>query len=76
MIAQHTDGTPLKPPIDTESVIGVNEGRTRVRYANSNEPGSVGSSVFNLDWNLVALHHRGIRLSAAHRPKARALSST
>jgi hypothetical protein len=59
MIAQHPDGKPLKLAVDTESVIGVNAGQTRVRYATNTEAGSSGSPVFDLDWNLVALHHLG-----------------
>lgn len=59
MIAQHPDGKPLKLAVDTEAVIGVNAGQTRVRYATNTEPGSSGSPVFDLDWNLVALHHLG-----------------
>jgi hypothetical protein len=59
MIAQHPDGKPLKLAVDTESVIGVNAGGTRVRYATNTEPGSSGSPVFDFDWNLVALHHLG-----------------
>jgi hypothetical protein len=59
MIAQHPDGKPLKLAVDTESVLGVNAGQTRVRYATNTEPGSSGSPVFDLDWNLVALHHFG-----------------
>ncbi|HYH65633.1 MAG TPA: trypsin-like peptidase domain-containing protein, partial [Urbifossiella sp.] len=43
MIAQHPDGGPLKLAVDTESVIGVNAGGTRVRYATNTEPGSSGS---------------------------------
>ncbi|MBS0206999.1 MAG: trypsin-like peptidase domain-containing protein [Planctomycetes bacterium] len=59
MIAQHPDGSPLKLAVDTESVIGTNPNGTRVRYATNTEPGSSGSPVFDLDWNLVALHHMG-----------------
>ncbi|HJZ54083.1 MAG TPA: serine protease, partial [Gemmataceae bacterium] len=59
LIAQHPDGKPLKLAVDTESVIGVNAGGTRVRYATNTDPGSSGSPVFDLDWNLVALHHLG-----------------
>jgi hypothetical protein len=59
MIAQHPDGKPLKLAVDTESVIGVNATQTRVRYATNTEAGSSGSPVFDLNWNLVALHHLG-----------------
>ena len=37
----------------------MNAGKTRVRYATNTEAGSSGSPVFDLDWNLVALHHLG-----------------
>lgn len=59
MIVQYPDGKPLKLAVDTDSVIGVNAGGTRVRYATNTDPGSSGSPVFDLDWNLVALHHLG-----------------
>ncbi|MBA4065530.1 MAG: serine protease [Isosphaera sp.] len=59
MIAQHPDGKPLKLAVDTEAVIGVTAGGLRVRYATTTEAGSSGSPVFDLDWNLVALHHLG-----------------
>lgn len=59
MIAQYPDGKPLKLAVDTESVIGVNASRNRVRYATNTEPGSSGSPVFDLEWKLVALHHLG-----------------
>jgi hypothetical protein len=59
IIAQHPDGKPLKLAVDTESVIGVNAPQNRVRYATNTEAGSSGSPVFDLDWNLVALHHLG-----------------
>jgi len=59
VIAQHPHGKPLKFAVDTDSVIGVNAGGTRVRYATNTEPGSSGSPVFDLGWNPVALHHLG-----------------
>jgi V8-like Glu-specific endopeptidase len=59
MIAQHPDGKPLKLAVDTDSVIGLNPTGTRVRYATNTEAGSSGSPVFDLEWNLVALHHFG-----------------
>jgi hypothetical protein len=59
LIAQHPDGMPLKLAVDTDSVIGMNAGGTRVRYATNTEPGASGSPVFDLSWKLVALHHLG-----------------
>lgn len=59
MIAQHPDGKPLKLAVDTDAVLGVNALQNRVRYSTNTEPGSSGSPVFDLEWNLVALHHLG-----------------
>lgn len=58
-IAQHPRGAPLKVALDTEAVVGVNPGGTRVRYTTSTEPGSSGSPCFSPDWEWVALHHSG-----------------
>ena len=59
LIAQHPDGSPLKLALDTQSVLGLNGNRTRVRYATNTDHGSSGSPCFNMDWTLVALHHMG-----------------
>lgn len=59
LIIQHPDGSPLKLAFDSEAVIGVNGNGTRVRYATNTEPGSSGSPCFDIEWNLVALHHYG-----------------
>jgi V8-like Glu-specific endopeptidase len=59
IIAQHSSDKTLKLAIDTESVIGVNANRTRVRYKTNTERGSSGSPVFDMRWNLVALHQMG-----------------
>jgi V8-like Glu-specific endopeptidase len=59
MIVQHPDGSPMKLAVDTESVVGEVANGLRVRYRTNTEPGSSGSPVFDLNWNLVALHHMG-----------------
>ena len=59
IIAQHPAGAPMKLAIDTQSVIGVNANGTRVRYKTSTEGGSSGSPVYDMLWNLSALHHYG-----------------
>jgi hypothetical protein len=59
LIAQHPDGSPLKLALDTQSVISVNSNGTRVRYATNTDRGSSGSPCFNMDWEVVALHHMG-----------------
>jgi hypothetical protein len=58
-ILQHPDDRPLKFEMDTNSVLGLNGNRTRVRYATNTAPGSSGSPCFDGDWNLIALHHAG-----------------
>ncbi|MGC4013367.1 MAG: trypsin-like peptidase domain-containing protein [Luteolibacter sp.] len=59
IIAQHPMGEPMKLAIDTQSVIDVNANETRVRYRTNTQGGSSGSAVFNMLWELVALHHLG-----------------
>jgi hypothetical protein len=58
-IVQHPEDGPLKFALDTNSVLGLNGKRTRVRYATTTRPGSSGSPCFDGNWNLVALHHSG-----------------
>ena len=60
-ILQHPNGKPLKLALDTDGIIDVNENGTRVRYKTNTEPGSSGSPCFNSNWDLVALHHMGIK---------------
>ena len=49
----------MKLALDTQAVIGLNANGTRVRYRTNTDPGSSGSPVFTMDWDLVALHHLG-----------------
>lgn len=58
-IVQHPAGEPLKLAFDTDAIIGVNQNRTRVRYKTNTERGSSGSPCFDINWNLIALHHSG-----------------
>jgi hypothetical protein len=57
LIVQHPQGAPLKLALDTNSITEVKE--TRVRYNTNTEHGSSGSPCFDLQWNLIALHHTG-----------------
>jgi hypothetical protein len=59
LIVQHPDGAPLKLALDTNAVIGSNSNETRIRYSTNTESGSSGSPCFDMEWNLVALHHYG-----------------
>ncbi|NEO70413.1 effector-associated domain EAD1-containing protein [Moorena sp. SIO3H5] len=58
-IVQHPKAEPLKIAFDTEAIITINENGTTVKYKTNTEPGSSGSPCFDINWNLVALHHSG-----------------
>jgi hypothetical protein len=57
LILQHPQKQPLKLAMGTDS--GANANNTRVRYTTNTLPGSSGSPCFNINWQLVALHHAG-----------------
>jgi V8-like Glu-specific endopeptidase len=59
LIVQHPEGTPMKLAMDTQAVIGLNGNGTRINYRTNTDPGSSGSPVFTMDWDIVALHHSG-----------------
>src|SRR4051812_46591801 len=59
LIVQHPEGSPMKLAMDTQAVIGLNGNGTRINYRTNTDPGSSGSPVFSMDWDLVALHHSG-----------------
>jgi hypothetical protein len=58
-ILQHPSAKPIKLAMDTQSVLGLYDGDTRVRYTTNTEPGSSGSPCFTPGWELTALHHSG-----------------
>ena len=62
LILQHPDGDPLKLAMRMDASptpVPDDDAPTRVRYTTRTEPGSSGSPCFDIDWNLVALHHSG-----------------
>ncbi|NJM73245.1 MAG: trypsin-like peptidase domain-containing protein [Scytonema sp. RU_4_4] len=59
LIVQHPKAEPLKLAFDTDAIIGINENSTTVKYKTNTEPGSSGSPCFDINWNLVVLHHSG-----------------
>jgi hypothetical protein len=59
LIVQHPKGDPLALAMEMKGVLSINKNSTRIRYATNTEPGSSGSPVFDIDWNLIALHHFG-----------------
>lgn len=58
-IVQHPSAAPLKLAFDTNAIININQNGTTVKYRTNTEPGSSGSPCFDINWNLVALHHSG-----------------
>src|SRR5262249_28219882 len=75
LIAQHPGGQPLKLAIDTDGINQnnrhwLNGARNRIRYATNTLGGSSGSPVFDLEWNLLALHHYGDPDSPMNGPGA------
>jgi hypothetical protein len=58
-ILQHPRGGALALALDTAGVLQVNANGTRVRYRTNTEAGSSGSPCFDMDWQIIALHHYG-----------------
>ena len=56
-IIQHPQGGPKKIAFTDNKVSAVFN--DLVQYSTDTEPGSSGSPVFNQDWQIVGLHHRG-----------------
>ena len=69
IIIQHPRGGPLKLALDTEGIIGQNINGTRLWYRTNTEAGSSGSPCFNINWDLIAIHHTGDPdFSVGHQP--------
>ena len=49
----------MKLALDTQAMIGPAANGARLRYRTNTDPGSSGSPVFSMDWDIVALHHYG-----------------
>lgn len=62
-ILQHPEGEQMKVSLSNNGVVKTNEVRGLVLYVNAAKPGSSGSPCFNQDWQLVALHHKGLTTS-------------
>lgn len=57
-IIQHPGGLPKQIAYLANTVVNASDGR--VQYLTDTEPGSSGSPVFDMHWNVVALHHAGL----------------
>jgi Effector-associated domain 1/Trypsin-like peptidase domain len=71
LILQHPSGDPLKLAMRTDAnpTPRPDGEPTRVRYTTRTEHGSSGSPCFDIDWNLIALHHSGDPKYAQFRVK-------
>ena len=59
LIAQHPDHEPLQFAFDTQSMIGLTDGGTRVRHRTNTRPGSSGAPYFNQFLELIGIHRAG-----------------
>jgi hypothetical protein len=59
IVVQHPDGMPMRMVVEKPRAVIALRGDRRVRYVANTEGGSSGSPCFDLDWQLVALHHYG-----------------
>ena len=57
IIVQHPGGGPKQVALSHNIVVFVNE--RRLQYLTDTMEGSSGSPVFNAEWQLIALHHKG-----------------
>lgn len=57
LIIQHPGGGPKRIALDHSVIAAVSP--KRVQYLTDTLEGSSGSPVFNLDWQVVAVHHKG-----------------
>jgi V8-like Glu-specific endopeptidase len=65
-IVQYPEQRTLRSTWDNQAFKELNASGTRVRYRANTESGSSGSPCFDINWELVALHHiGGSRLTAA-----------
>lgn len=70
LIVQHPKGAPLSLAMEMNGVLSINANGTRVRYRTNTEGGSSGSPVFDMNWQLIALHHVGDPdFSKFHKPE-------
>jgi len=58
-IIQHPDGEQKQIALHQNKVLNVDNARARIFYTTDTRPGSSGSPCFNMDWEVIALHHAG-----------------
>jgi V8-like Glu-specific endopeptidase len=65
VIVQHPQGGPKQIALTANQVVNVYE--HRLQYTTDTLSGSSGSPVFNDDWEVIAIHHRGGNLVSNSR---------
>ena len=58
-IIQHPEGSTKQVALRENQVIGIKD--QFIHYETDTQPGSSGSPVFNDQWDMVALHHAGVK---------------
>jgi endonuclease G, mitochondrial len=58
-IIQHPDGSPKQVTVRENEVVDLPD--SCIHYLTDTKPGSSGSPVFNDQWQVVALHHAGVK---------------
>lgn len=72
-VIQHPRGRAKEVAIHDNRVERIRD--TVIRYRTDTEPGSSGSPVFNNEWELVALHHAGVRRGSSAENEGIRISS-
>ena len=58
-IIQHPEGSTKQVALRENQVVGIKD--QFIHYVTDTQPGSSGSPVFNDQWDMVALHHAGVK---------------
>ena len=58
-IIQHPEGSTKQVALRENKVVGIKD--QFIHYVTDTQPGSSGSPVFNDQWDMVALHHAGVK---------------
>lgn len=58
-VVGHPRGSGLQISINDSLLLDIDDNKKLVHYRTPTEPGSSGSPVFNVNWDVIALHHGG-----------------
>lgn len=58
-VVGHPQGAPLQVSLNDSLLLDIDDEERLVHYRTPTEPGSSGSPVFNIRWQVIAIHHAG-----------------